>query len=309
MKEKEIEIDTLHMAVFADLLGISALYEEESEAALEKIHSATKVMRDYFKVEANARTDDNFSRLVPRAHFFSDSLYLSIPSEGVAIMHGSPYDYYGEYLTSVAFMQADMIIRHGIFMRGGIAMGKNIFTSELSVSKAFYKAYREEQNAIFPIIAFMPRLGEVIPSLKGVEAYGYTPPSETLVFKASTGGKDIYFLNYLEHYIEDCESFVRPPTQENIDKYVREVLEIHKKAIIKEYNETYVNEPLSRQKILYKYSWLAHTYHNIIAKKLCPENIDLLISEDEIILPNRIEDQIRNLEIEKLEKQLEKLKR
>lgn len=277
-----IQEDSSHVAIFVDLLGVSSLYEQKEERELLR---RLEIFQSYHHKDIEEAGTFQQNNSFPSYKHFSDSLYVSIPSNGIKHINNSPYDYYGFYLSDIAFMQGQMAIEEGIFMRGGIYRGKCLRGATAEVSQAYYEAYKLESKAFYPIIAVMPELGGEIPEMFGKQAYAYLPPNEELLYFYENDSNKLYFLNYLCRYIDYCLSCLSNPTEERQNKLIFECLLKHKNNIITEYKSFSKKHDLASLEIKIKYCWLAYEYHNKIVKKYNIEVPKLLIRKDEILAP------------------------
>lgn len=304
---EEVKIDQNHIAIYIDLLGVSRRYEQNELGSLKRIHQIYDRFISHFKDESRYRVIKGM--ILPKATVFSDSLYISLPSEGAKLYDDSLYDYYALYMSGAAFLQAEMIIQENVFMRGGIASGINVYseysTSDfdigdehkdlLSVSSAFYKAVCEEKTAIYPIISTSSEIVHQIQNAPGKLAYreGIELPNSNLFFTSNKDGKETHFLNYLEEYIKDCLGFCKDSAE--MIQFKMQCLESHKSAIINEYRKALCMKNKESLKVQLKYAWIAHEYHNIIVQKMITTapNLDdgerLMISESEVKYPHDIE--------------------
>lgn len=261
--------DREHLAVFVDILGISKKYEN----AGNDIQKLTEIAEIFHTLHEKSHEEWN-SELAPEwgtCITFSDSSYSRVEKSSVRLGDGNATDYerYGFLLSCIGDLQSNLVINHGIFIRGGCAKGMRVYGCSKKykedASYAYYRAYSiESKEACIPLVVLDEELANSISKLQGHEYFGQDINASLIRKWKLKNGKEYFFIDYLKSFIEDNFSEHSP----------EEIMERHKSRIISAYNST------SNDNARYKYSALAHYYHNEIVEEMdIPKSFSICCNE------------------------------
>lgn len=264
-----------HTAAFIDLLGTSALFSD-----FEK--NAVAIIKAYRSIRASLSKWPD-TQEISNSGLFDKRCSVSIFSDSVVIFSPEDIDTHTKYEAdaylaySIARAQYDLIVNHGVFIRGGICSGSCLYSSDgIFASEAFVSAYKlESQVANFPIIILPTEWVKSMIQHRISGGYeevdGFIYGNNEHFMRVTLNGKEYAFIHYL-HY-ELMNVAIHPVNQNDR----MDILDAHKDAIITAYNK--VKDSCS--KAAEKYIWLAHQYHNHVVKSEgMPQK--LLITEHDI---------------------------
>lgn len=273
-----------HTAAFIDLLGTSALFSDFKKNAVTII-KAYRAIRKSLSKWPDAQKISNSGLFDKRCSvsIFSDSVVIFSPEN---IDNRTQFEADAHLAHSIARAQYDLIVNHGIFIRGGICSGPCVCSSDgIFASEAFVSAYKlESQVANFPIIILPIDWVESMTQHRINDGYaevdGFIYGDKEHFLRVTLNDKEYAFIHYL-HY-ELMNDAIRSVNQTSR----MDILDAHKNAIITAYNKVKDSCPKAAE----KYMWLAYQYHNYVVKsKSMP--LKLLITEHDI--PNSSSSPIR----------------
>lgn len=213
---------------------------------------------------------------------FSDNILIAVKCSNNNEIDFLPYL---NLVRTVAHIQRSFIIKHQLYLRGGIAKGLFYFGEKYVFGKALIDAYEMEQSAIYPKINLNVKYVEKI-----IEHVQEKASWNDLLanFLIATVGKErdgSYFVNYLPTYpwgknIDEefhigsvfNDGVASLDTSPNND--VRGTIQSHKVALLEKiheygsYKELLSQEEFeNRKKVILKYMW-SLDYHNQVCKVL-----------------------------------------
>jgi hypothetical protein len=157
----------------------------------------------------------------------------------------------------------------GIFLRGGLAFGRHFENDAMIFSEGMVRAYRLEQQAVYPRILIADAVAEEADGLFET----YIPMEVASFIMVAPDG--LKFVDYLESLSEEQDP--------------ADWLPLHKRAILEQ-----VRKHRDDARIIEKYRWLAE-YHNAKFAKLSgpaddwtPEDWEDMVREQCIDIPNEI---------------------
>lgn len=264
-----------HTAAFIDLLGTSALFCDFKKNAVTII-KAYRAIRKSLSKWPDAQKISNSGLFDKRCSvsIFSDSVVIFSPEN---IDNRTQFEADAHLAHSIARAQYDLIVNHGIFIRGGICSGPCVCSSDgIFASEAFVSAYKlESQVANFPIIILPIEWVESMTQHRIRGGYekvdGFIYGDKNHFLRVTLNGKEYAFIHYLHYELINASN--NPKNQDDR----MNILEAHKNAIIKAYNKVKSSNPMAAQ----KYIWLAHQYHNyVVNSEGMPQQLQ--ISEHDI---------------------------
>ncbi|CAG7611045.1 hypothetical protein PAESOLCIP111_01324 [Paenibacillus solanacearum] len=244
----ELEQYEERVVVFIDILG----FREHIKKSVNDAEYFVK-LRDTLNIisELKDESDDETRRQIT---VFSDSIVISYPVQLPGAVFGC--------LLDVVHIQLEMM-RMGILMRGGIAVGQLCHNDNIVYGPAMVEAYElESKAAIYPRVIVSPKVFEA--ALQNPE----NTPEEDLEYIDGLRLKDWdgnWYVDFLRQ---------RQEVDYEID-YYRALLTI-KSVIISE-----IEKNQQKADVLMKYQWLKN-YYNEVAEEL-PEDLELFIEENEEI--------------------------
>jgi hypothetical protein len=254
MKNTKIAMQD-HLVAFIDVLGFgSQVLAIKDEAALKTVCATlTAVQAAFYLPNANkVRSKQNLTNTEwgMRTLALSDSVVIAISPICPAIRHMGKNDFWGYSIYGLAQAQYDCILKHGIFLRGGFAVGPFLFDKDLLVSPAQVEAYYiESKDAQVPVIALSHKtyvwIQQNSTGPTGVENW---QEKYFRVLRQRAFDPPIYFLDYLRVAIDDAAEDPVP------------LVRRHKELI---------QRALASSQAKDKYQWLAK-YHNETIEKCCP---------------------------------------
>lgn len=281
LEAHETKTTEKHIALFIDILGFSNILEKAGDDAqeLEKIYYTLREMSSWFMTDKENEYFD-----YKTIKIFSDCLYISSRELNYNHSDLSPYDQYGSILCSIANMQTLLILNHGVFLRGGIAIGTKIQdNNNIEISSAYFKAVKiESRQAINPIIRLEEEAAFLILNAQGKEDYTAGGPTDSYIRLKKDGRQNCYyFVDYLDAFMSSG------------DDDIHRIFNKHKSRIIQAYEDS------PNAKTRNKYRWLAYRYHNIKIREFIKKKIfdplyksQALITENEI--PRKKEKELKN---------------
>jgi hypothetical protein len=216
---RQLEINYVERLVaFIDILGFAEMVIDDEPSVLDTIRLLDGRLRHVREVWR-----DDWGDLSVK--LFSDCICISCRPEDCAHM-----------LYELAFLQFYLSM-DGIFLRGGLALGKHFENDLMIFSKGLVEAYQLERMALYPRIVVAEGV------VQGKEQPYYTAgtwPTQSLVMRDPDGTK---FVDYIEFSMEEG--------MEQADFF-----SAHKKAILHQ-----VARHSTTPRIIDKYLWVAR-YHN-----------------------------------------------
>ena len=143
-------IKEYYIAYF-DLLGYKKFFQTNPDKIadfLQTIHTAISNTQKYIQEISSSFIGGNFGKLFIRAKIFSDNILLCLETDT------SPIEYprFLAFLTIVADIQRNYILQYGLFLRGGITIGKLSFNDDYIFGQGIIDAVELEETAKYPRI-------------------------------------------------------------------------------------------------------------------------------------------------------------
>jgi hypothetical protein len=231
------------IVTFCDILGFSSLVSSQPPLVIEsKLDAVTR----------HTKLPKDMAELFEAASFhFSDSIVRVLPLDSEANRRGIGIVFYE--LLDLVHAQMELI-RHGVFLRGGVASGPVSFTSEQVFGPAMIRAYElESQIAVYPRIIVDPVLIAAITTNSALRKDTHDAHEEMRYVKGLLRRDldGIWFVDYLYAGRSEANS----PAH-----YVR-MLEDHKEVIEQELAGC---STLNRTAA--KHTWLAQYHNSVIAQ-------------------------------------------
>lgn len=143
-------IKEYYIAYF-DLLGYRKFFQNNPDKIadfLQIIHAAVSNTQNYIQEISSSFIGGNLGKLFIRTKVFSDNILLCLETDT------SPIEYprFLAFLTIVADIQRNYILQHGLFLRGGITIGKLSFNDDYIFGQGIIDAVELEETAKYPRI-------------------------------------------------------------------------------------------------------------------------------------------------------------
>ena len=225
--------------------------------------------------------NSNYSRTILA---LSDGLVVTAGLNADALKVSTAYDLLMSLIGEIIMAQAHCALK-GIFLRGGVSLGRFYFDNDILLSPALIRAYKlETERACYPVILITQDAVKELRRLPGIKHYGegFDPSlSYFLPFKSprQLKGERFFFLDYIS-YIADPDNHgfhssadriaaadrSKSPEERNRIfslshwKSALRSLNHHKKMLIEAYRAC------STEKTKAKYRWLMR-YHNRTIKR------------------------------------------
>jgi len=205
-----------------ELLNAESGTEEDFQRVYRKLLRVRQVFDDP-AASAEPEELEQGQRAYGREVFsLSDGLIVTTSlSRATAKGHVTDYDLVMSILSDLILAQADCALE-GVFVRGGISVGKFYFEDNVLLSPALVRAYElETRKAVHPVIIIEQQYIEALRELKGYKNYaGDAEPSqfELRPFTSPKGerGDDFLHLDYL-NFITDVDIY--GPNQMESEEY------------------------------------------------------------------------------------------
>lgn len=143
-------IKEYYIAYF-DLLGYKDFFQnhsDEVENFLQVIHEAVFHTNEYIQSVNTSPVGAELGKLSIRIKVFSDNILLCLETTATSI----EYPRFLAFLTIVADIQRNYILKYGLFLRGGITVGELSFNEDFVFGQGLIDAVALEETAIYPRI-------------------------------------------------------------------------------------------------------------------------------------------------------------
>lgn len=154
-------IKEYYIAYF-DLLGYKEFFQNhpnEVENFLQVIHEAISLTKNYIQEVNASPVGAELGKLSIGTKVFSDNILLCLETTTTDI----EYPRFLAFLTIMADIQRTFILKYGLFLRGGITIGKLSFNEDFVFGQGLVDAVELEETAIYPrIIMGKPVLDYVL---------------------------------------------------------------------------------------------------------------------------------------------------
>lgn len=144
------QIKEYYIAYF-DLLGYKNFFRnhpDEVENFLQYIHEAVSLTDAYIQEVNSSPVAIQFGKLFIRIKVFSDNILLCLETTTTDM----EYPRFLAFLTIIADIQRNFILKYGLFLRGGITIGKLSFNEDYVFGQGLIDAVELEEKAIYPRI-------------------------------------------------------------------------------------------------------------------------------------------------------------
>lgn len=234
-KPKQVRYETC-LVTYIDILGFRRLLQERRAGEISRILRIFKtvVNRDRGTETDFKRLYESFSDLTVRAVTVSSADYL--------LVRPSMLQY---ELESIAKIQIELLLHHGILIRGGIAIGSLVKSWGLVYGEGMVSAYELETQAKHPRVLIQDTLIQVADKLEE-QNRGF------LIKRLIASDGLLRFVDYLEFSTNHFD---------NHDDLL-DFLTTHKTFI-----EVRLKQFVAKPKIRAKYRWLKR-YHNATIRHL-----------------------------------------
>lgn len=286
---------SISLVVFLDMLGVKArLKSMETDEDFDKIYEDLYYIKNEFAKKSDKHLERYNQSMGKTVQVFSDSVVVSLSLESRAAGTRGTFDPFMAELHYFGLCQMSCVC-YGIFLRGGIAIGKWYYENDILISPALLEAYDLERSVtVFPVLTISKDAFDFFRKHPDRESYSRDIDPINLMFRKykAADGKFYYCLDYLGIGYDGANEWY---TNEDLEKYLAErngekkhailrksymknqkyYLLGHKKAILKALTES------KSQKIIDKYLWLAK-YHNNFFKQIEPYFAEAKIKNSEI---------------------------
>lgn len=230
------------LVTYLDILGFRRLLQEKTAAEISRVLRIVKQAARH-----DRETETEFERLYEN---FSDlSLRtVTVSSPEFVLLHPSLLSY---ELEGIAKIQIELIRKHGILMRGGIAIGKLVKSWGLVYGQGMVNAYELETKAKYPRVAIHRDLIQIIETLREQKRFEFTFSQRTVI---DEHGAYVDYLRYSQLHFDH-------------DKFL-DFIATHKDVI-----ELGLAQYASEPRIKSKFNWLRH-YHNRTLRLLGVNQLD-----------------------------------
>lgn len=143
-------IKEYYIAYF-DLLGYKDFFQshpDKVENFLQVIHEAISLTSDYIHKVNSSPVATDVGHLFIQTKVFSDNILLCLETTTTNI----EYPRFLAFLTIVADIQRNFILKYGLFLRGGITIGELSFNEDFVFGQGLIDAVALEEAAIYPRI-------------------------------------------------------------------------------------------------------------------------------------------------------------
>ena len=143
-------IKEYYIAYF-DLLGYKEFfrnYPDKVENFLQVIYEAISLTTSYIQEVNSSPIATDIGNLSIQTKIFSDNILLCLEKTTTNV----DYPRFLAFLTIIADIQRNFILRYGLFLRGGITIGKLSFNEDFIFGQGLIDAVSLEENAIYPRI-------------------------------------------------------------------------------------------------------------------------------------------------------------
>lgn len=144
------QIKEYYIAYF-DILGYKKFFQNNPDKIadfLQIIHAAVYNTQNYIQEISSSFIGGNWGKLFIRTKVFSDNILLCLETDI------SPIEYprFLAFLTIVANIQRNYILQYGLFLRGGVTIGKLSFNDDYIFGQGIIDAVELEETAKYPRI-------------------------------------------------------------------------------------------------------------------------------------------------------------
>ena len=198
---------TACLVAFIDILGFgSEIARASTKEDLERIHAKVATVKREFLKESAADDPDEQGELNNthgrRVIALSDAVVVVISLEAPASKVMGQYDHLGLAIYELLLAQGRCVANHGIFVRGGVALGSFFFENDIMISPALAQAYElESKHAEFPVIVVPDYVRQAVFSAQKKSHYAPgadpTPKYFRRHGKRKWKGQALYYLDYL----------------------------------------------------------------------------------------------------------------
>lgn len=151
IQNKEAEPIKEYYIAYFDLLGYKEFFRRYPENVgdfLQDIHNAISGTKDYIQGINESFVGSKIGKLEIKTKLFSDNILLCIEKENGQI----DYPRFIAFLTIVADIQRNFILKHGLFLRGGITIGTLSFNEDYVFGQGLIDVVALESDATYPRI-------------------------------------------------------------------------------------------------------------------------------------------------------------
>jgi len=143
-------IKEYYIAYF-DLLGYKKFFQSYPDKVgdfLQVIHEAISKTKDYMQEVNSSPVGAELGKLSIRTKVFSDNILLCLETTTTIV----EYPRFLAFLAIIADIQRNFILEYGLFLRGGITVGKLSFNEDFVFGQGLIDAVALEETAIYPRI-------------------------------------------------------------------------------------------------------------------------------------------------------------
>ena len=143
-------IKEYYIAYF-DLLGYKEFFQSYPDKVgnfLQVIHEAVSNTKDYIQAVNSSPVGAELGKLFIRTKVFSDNILLCLETSSTE----GEYPRFLAFLTIIADIQRNFILRYELFLRGGITIGELSFNEDFVFGQGLINAVALEETAIYPRI-------------------------------------------------------------------------------------------------------------------------------------------------------------
>jgi hypothetical protein len=247
-----------HLVAFIDILGFGAQVKAASTpqdfaqilAKLASIQEAFQKPSASKKPKEQQAVNQRYGKLVLA---LSDAVLIATNFDCEARETLNANDAVGWLVYELIQGQYECVLKHGIFLRGGLGVGPFMYHNDLLVSPGLVEAHDLETHyANAPVVALCQATFDwVKATAKGDSGFPNWKEAYFQPLENRRGQERLYFLDYLGVALTDDED----PTN---------VLRRHRQLIVAAYGAA------NNDSVKSKYRWLM-TYHNDTIKRICPE--------------------------------------
>lgn len=138
---------------YFDLLGYKEYFREHSDKVMEYLHTIYEAISNtnyYIQSIRASIVGGELGKLSIRTKVFSDNVLLCMET-GSGQME---YPRFLAFLTIVADIQRNIILKYGLFLRGGVTIGSLSFNDDFVFGQGLIDVVELENTAIYPRIIF-----------------------------------------------------------------------------------------------------------------------------------------------------------
>lgn len=150
-ESKQVEPIKEYYIAYFDLLGYKKFFQSHPDKVgnfLQVIYEAISNTKDYIQEVNLSQVGAELGKLFIRTKVFSDNILLCLETTSESV----EYPRFLAFLTIIADIQRNFILKYGLFLRGGITIGNLSFNEDFVFGQGLVDVVVLEENATYPRI-------------------------------------------------------------------------------------------------------------------------------------------------------------